>query len=93
MGSMDYTDTRELKERVVELALGGGAIGRSDWLLARYDGATRTGDGVAVPLSRGRTVEEVLAACRAERIPVAATRVRYRALEDLLVAAEPGGVG
>ncbi len=82
-----------LKERVVELALGGGALGRSEWLLARYDGAMRTGDGVAVPLSRGRSVEEVLAACRAERIPVAATRVRYRALEDLLVAAERRRVG
>jgi ABC-2 type transport system ATP-binding protein len=84
----DVSAAALLKERVVELALSGGAIGRSEWLLARYDGATRTGDGVAVPLSRGGTVEEVLAACRAERIPVAATRVRYRALEDLLVAAE-----
>ena len=87
----DVSTATLLKERVVELALNGGAIGRSDWLLARYDGALRTGDGVAVPLSRGRTVEEVLAACRAERIPVAATRVRYRALEDLLVAAERRG--
>jgi ABC-2 type transport system ATP-binding protein len=77
-----------LKERVLELALNGGGLGRSEWLLVRYAGATRTGDGVAVPLTHGLSVEAVLAACRAERIPVAATRVRYRALEDLLVAAE-----
>jgi hypothetical protein len=45
----------------------------------------RTGDGIAIPLVQGLTLEEILATCRAERIPVAATRVRYRALEDLLV--------
>jgi len=74
-----------LRERVAELSLNGLALARIEWLLARYPGAQRTGDGVAIPLIRGLTLEEVLAACRAEHIPVAATRVRYRALEDLLV--------
>ncbi len=83
----DVSTADLLRERVAELALNGGGMGRADWLLARYPGALRTGDGVAIPLTRGLAIEEILATCRAERIPVAATRVRYRALEDLLVAA------
>lgn len=83
----DVSTAELLHERMAELALNGGGLGRAEWLLARYPGSTRTGDGVAIPLTRGLTIEEVLATCRAERIPVAATRVRYRALEDLLVEA------
>lgn len=82
----DVSTAALLKERVAELSLNGGAMGRIEWLLARYPGAARTGDGIAIPLLKGLTLEEILASCRAERIPVAATRVRYRALEDLLVS-------
>jgi ABC-type multidrug transport system ATPase subunit len=80
-----------LRERMAELSLNGGAIARAGWLLERFRGAVRTGDGVAIPLADGLTVESVLAACRHERIPVAASRVRYRALEDLLVDAVTRG--
>ncbi|GBD31342.1 MAG: multidrug ABC transporter ATP-binding protein [Gemmatimonadales bacterium] len=76
-----------LKERVVELSLNGSSLGRISWLLARFPGATRTGDGVAVPLKGEMSPESVLAACRAERIAVGASRVRYRALEDVLLHA------
>lgn len=81
----DVSTAQLLKERVAELSLNGGALGRTEWLLTRYPAATRTGDGVAIPLTHGLTLEEILATCRVERIPVAATRVRYRALEDLLI--------
>ncbi len=81
----DVSTAQLLKERVAEVSLNGGALGRTEWLLTRYAGAARTGDGVAIPLVHGLTLEEILATCRTERIPVAATRVRYRALEDLLV--------
>jgi ABC-type multidrug transport system ATPase subunit len=80
-----------LRERMAELSLNGGAIARVKWLLERFRGAFRTGDGVAIPLAGGLTVESILAACRNERIPVAASRVRYRALEDLLVDAVSNG--
>jgi len=76
-----------LGERVMELALDGGALAAAPTLCNRFPGATRTGEGVAVPLLRGLTPEQVLAACRAQRVAVAATRVRYRALDDLLAAA------
>ena len=46
------------------------------------------GDGVAISLAGGLTLEQVLAECRAERIAVGASRVRYRALEDILVEAQ-----
>ncbi|HWP36172.1 MAG TPA: ABC transporter ATP-binding protein [Gemmatimonadales bacterium] len=76
-----------LRERMAELSLNGAAIARAGWILERFRGAVRTGEGVLIPLSDGLTVESVLAACRNERIPVAASRVRYRALEDLLMDA------
>jgi ABC-type multidrug transport system ATPase subunit len=82
-----------LRERVLELSFNGSALASVDRLMARYQGAQRTGDGVAVPLRRGLSAEAVLSACRDEHLPVAASRVRYRALEDLLVeaATEHGG--
>jgi ABC-type multidrug transport system ATPase subunit len=80
----DLATARLLGERVAELSLNGGALRAAGWLLARFSGAMRTGDGVAVPLVDGLTVEQVLTACRSQRIPVAASRVRYRLLEDLL---------
>ncbi len=87
----DVATAELLRERVAELSLNGGGLSRIGWLLARYPGAVRTGDGVAIPLTRGLVIEELLATCQAERIPLAGSRIRYRALEDLLVAAEEGG--
>ena len=74
-------------ERVAELSLSGSGLANADWLLQRFPGSVRTGDGVAIPLTHGLTIEQTLAACQAERIAVAASRVRYRALEDILVEA------
>jgi ABC-type multidrug transport system ATPase subunit len=87
----DVATAELLRERVAELSLNGGGMSRIEWLLARYPDAVRTGDGIAVPLTRGLVIEELLATCQAERIPLAGSRIRYRALEDLLVAAEEGG--
>jgi ABC-type multidrug transport system ATPase subunit len=84
----DVATAELLRERVAELSLNGGGLSRMDWLLARYPNAVRTGDGIAIPLTRGLAIEELLAACQAERIPLAGSRIRYRTLEDLLVAAE-----
>lgn len=80
-----------LRERVAELSLNGGGLSRINWLLTRYPDAVRTGDGIAVPLTKGLVMEELLATCQAERIPLAGSRIRYRALEDLLIAAEESG--
>ncbi len=74
-------------ERVAELSLNGSALARTDSLIERFPGTVRTGEGVAVPLKHGLTVEKVLAACRTSRVAVAASRVRYRALDDILHAA------
>lgn len=89
----DVTTAALLTERVAELSLNGSGLPRVAWLLDRFPGAVRTGDGVAIPLSGGLTIEAVLAACRSERIAVSASRLRYRALEDVLLAAvcEPEG--
>lgn len=76
-----------LAERMAELALNGGALTAAPWLLERFPGSTRTGEGVTVPLRGGLTLEQVLSVCRAQRIAVAASRLRYRVLEDVLVAA------
>lgn len=83
----DVPTARLVAERVAEITLTGSALAGVGQLLSRYRGSVRTGTGVAVPLSGGLTVEQVLASCRQDRIAVAASRVRYRALEDILVAA------
>jgi len=79
-----------MAQRVAELTLSGSSLASVDRMLLRFPGAVRTGRGVAVPLKGGVTVEQVLAACSEQRIPVAASRVRYRALEDILVVAAGG---
>jgi ABC-type multidrug transport system ATPase subunit len=84
----DVATSSLLRERVLELSFNGTKLASAGRLVDRYRDATRTGDGIAVPLSHGLTPESILAACRDERLPVASSRVRYRALEDLLVAAE-----
>jgi ABC-2 type transport system ATP-binding protein len=83
----DVPTARLVAERVAEITLTGSALAGVGRLLSRYRGSVRTGAGLAVPLSGGLTVEQVLAACRQDRIAVAASRVRYRALEDILVDA------
>lgn len=83
----DVATATLLTERVAELSLNGSGLPRVDWLLDRFPGAVRTGEGVAIPLTGGLTIEAVLAACRTERIAVSASRLRYRVLEDVLLAA------
>jgi ABC-type multidrug transport system ATPase subunit len=75
-----------LAERVAELSLNGGALANTDWLLHRFVGAVRTGNGVAVPLSAGLTIEQILLECHGQRIVIAASRIRYRRLEDIFVS-------
>jgi ABC-2 type transport system ATP-binding protein len=81
----DVATSRLIGERVAELTLTGSALVAVDRLLARFPGAVRTGQGMAVPLLGGLSVEQVLAACHQDRVPIAASRIRYRALEDILV--------
>ncbi len=83
----DVATSRLVGERVAELTLTGSALATVDRLLIRFPGAVRTGQGLAVPLFGGLSVEQVLVACRQDRVPIAASRVRYRALEDILVGA------
>jgi ABC-2 type transport system ATP-binding protein len=80
----DLRMTALQQERVAELRLNGGALAAISRLTAHFPDAVRTGTGVDVPLAGGRTLESVLAVCRGERIPVLGTRVRYRAVDDLL---------
>lgn len=84
----DMATASLVSERVAELALVGSATWVVQWMLHQFPGSVRTASGVAVPLTRGLTVERVLAACRERRIGVVGSRVRYRALEDILMAAE-----
>jgi ABC-2 type transport system ATP-binding protein len=79
-------------ERVLELTLAGSALHMVDRLRELFPATVRSGTGMALPLTGGMTVEHVLAACRAERIAVAGTRMRYRALEDLLRATHVSGL-
>ncbi len=83
----DVRTTELVGERVAELTLSGAALAGVDDVLVRFPGAVRTGPGIAVPLKRGTSVEHILAVCRQHRIPIASSRVRYRALEDILVSA------
>lgn len=81
----DVTMAALLSERVAEIAFTGAALSAVNRVMRRFSRSTRTGQGIAVPLRDGLTVETVLAACREERLAVAGSRVRYRALEDILV--------
>jgi ABC-type multidrug transport system ATPase subunit len=74
------------RERVAELMLDGGALRVLPRLLLCIPEAVRTGSGIQVPLTGGRTLESILAACRDARIPVRGSRIRYRAVEDLVGA-------
>lgn len=75
------------QERVAELRLNGGALAGVPRIAAHFPDAVRTGTGIDVPLTGGRTLEAVLAFCRTERIAVLGTCVRYRAVDDLLIPA------
>ena len=86
----DLSTAALVRERVAELTLTGSALVGAHRLLLRYPMGVRTGQGVAIPLIGGISVEEVLAAAREERLPVAGSRVRYQALEDILVRAAEG---
>jgi ABC-type multidrug transport system ATPase subunit len=83
----DVSIAKLASERVAELSLSGSALDHRHTLFDRFADAVGTEDGVSIPLTRGVTIEEAMAVCRTERIPVAASRIRYRALEDILAAA------
>ncbi len=81
-----------LSSRVAEVEMSRTSGSSRDMLLRRFPDATLIPQGISVPLSRGLTIESVLATCRLERVAVSASRVRYRELEDLLVeVVERGG--
>jgi ABC-2 type transport system ATP-binding protein len=83
----DVSLARLVNERVAELSLSGSSVAGVEQLLARFTGSMRTGDGVAVPLTNGLTIETVMSVCRSLRLAVASSRTRYRVLEDILLAA------
>lgn len=83
----DVATASLVSERIAEVALMGSAPRVVQWIIDRFPGSVRTASGVAVPLTRGLTVERVFAALRERRIAVGGSRVRYRALEDILLAA------
>jgi ABC-type multidrug transport system ATPase subunit len=83
----DVSVSALVNERVAELSLSGSGLAETERLVERFPGSERTGEGVAIPLRSGLTVEKVLAVCRSQRIAVASSRTRYRALEDILVSA------
>jgi ABC-2 type transport system ATP-binding protein len=90
----DVNVAQLLSERVAEISLSGSGLAAVERVVDRFAGAARTGDGLAVPLVGGLTIEQVLTTCRAERVAVAGSRIRYRALEDILLsAAEKNGAG
>lgn len=81
----DVSMAELVSERVAEVAFSGAGLAAVNRLLSRFPEAVRTGQGIAVPLKDGLSVEAVLGACREARLAVAASRVRYRALEEILV--------
>ena len=76
-----------LRERVAELTLSGASAAVVESLLRLFDGSRRTAAGIEVPLRAHRSMERVLAACQAARVAVAASRVRYGRVEDVLSGA------
>ena len=80
----DETMATFLRERVAELTLSGRSMIAVDRLVLMFRGAVRTGVGIDVPLDARTSMEQLLAACRRENVPVAGSRVRYRRLEELL---------
>jgi ABC-2 type transport system ATP-binding protein len=82
----DVSMTALLGERVLELSLNGSTLASPEWLLHRFRGAVRTGEGVSIPLVDGLSTEQVLEECRSQRVAVAGSRLRYRKLEDILIA-------
>ncbi len=85
--SADIDVAQLVRERVAELSLRGSALSRTECLVEQFPESVRTGEGLAVPLTKGLTMEKLLAACRSARVAVAASRIRYRVLEDILHAA------
>jgi ABC-2 type transport system ATP-binding protein len=82
----DVSVSALVNERVAELCLTGGGLAETDRIMERFPGSERTGEGVAIPLKSGLTIEKVLAVCRSQRVAVASSRTRYRALEDILLS-------
>jgi ABC-2 type transport system ATP-binding protein len=87
----DQPIARVLARRVAEVAVAPGSGEGVERIRRHFPRAERTPGGLRVPLTRGTSMEEVLAVCRAERLAVAGSRVRHGAIEDLLIAATRGG--
>ncbi|HEX9690959.1 MAG TPA: ABC transporter ATP-binding protein [Gemmatimonadales bacterium] len=87
----DVAISEVLAERIAEVVFTPSAGAGLERVRARFPMAVPMDDGLAVPLRRGVTLEAVLSACRAERLSVAASRVRHGALEDLFVKVVDGG--
>lgn len=81
----DASMAQLLSERVAEINVEGKSLGPVRNLVKIFPRAQITGAGISVPLERGLTVEGVLSVCRDNRIAVSGSRVRYRAIEDLLI--------
>src|SRR5206468_401100 len=72
---LDAFARRDLRGRIARLAAEGVAV-----LITARDPAA----GLEAPLA-GRTVEAALALCRAHRLPVRASRVRVKSLEEIVL--------
>ena len=78
-----------LRCRVLEIVLAAPYLPPPEQLRLLFPAAQVREGVVAMPLGLG-SPEEVLALCAAERLPVAATRIAYRASVDVLPAGSLG---
>lgn len=81
----DASMAQLLSERIAEINVEGKSLGPVRDLAKIFPRARITGSGISIPLERGLTVEVVLSVCRDNRIAVSGSRVRYKAIEDLLI--------
>ncbi|MFQ5551158.1 MAG: hypothetical protein ACE5FJ_07975, partial [Gemmatimonadales bacterium] len=70
-----------------EVTLDPGYVKMLPHLSRILPGITPTGCGFTVRLASERGMEHVLSVCRDQRLVVRSSRIRYEALEDVLVRA------
>ncbi len=81
----DVSMAQLLADRVAEIDVEGKSLGSVRKLTHVFSRARLTGAGISIPLEGGLSVENVLSVCRDNRIAVSRSRVRYKAIEDLLL--------
>jgi ABC-2 type transport system ATP-binding protein len=81
----DVSIAQLLSQRIAEINVEGKSLPLVRELGKTFPKGQVTDTGIAIPLEQGLTVEVVLSICRRKSIAVSGSRVRYRAIEDLLV--------